>query len=59
MQKKIRTADADNIPATKKFAAMFSENKLQHPKDVAEKLFRLLSENNYSSGDFIDFNTVN
>jgi benzil reductase ((S)-benzoin forming) len=58
MQKKIRTANADKIPATKKFEAMFSENKLQHPKDVADKLFRILEEHNYTSGDFIDFNTI-
>jgi len=57
MQKKIRTADAENIPATKKFETMFSEGKLQHPNDVAKKIFKILEDNNYNSGDFIDFNT--
>jgi len=58
MQLKIRTADGENIPATKKFRIMFSEGKLQEPKAVAEKLFRILENNNYSSGDYIDFNNI-
>lgn len=59
MQKIIRTADSESIPATKKFNVMFSEGKLQRPKDVAQKLFRILEKNEYSSGDFIDFNIIN
>ncbi len=59
MQKRIRTADAAKIPVTKKFETLFSENKLQEPNDVAHKLFQVLSENNFSNGDFIDFNSIN
>jgi benzil reductase ((S)-benzoin forming) len=59
MQRKIRTANAENIPATKKFETMFSEGKLQNPDDVARKLFRILKESKYSSGDFLDFNIIN
>ena len=59
MQEKIRNADSDEIPATKKFETMYNEGKLQKPKDVADKLFRILASNDYSNGDFIDFNKIN
>ena len=59
MQEKIRNADADKIPATKKFETMFTEGKLQQPADVTEKLFRVLATNDFSNGDFIDFNILN
>ena len=59
MQEKIRNADSVEIPATKKFETMYNEGKLQNPKDVADKLFRILASNDYSNGDFIDFNKIN
>ena len=59
MQEKIRNADSDKIPATKKFETMYNEGKLQNPKDVADKLFRILASKDYSNGDFIDFNKIN
>ena len=59
MQEKIRNADSIEIPATKKFETMYNEGKLQNPKDVADKLFRILASNDYSNGDFIDFNKIN
>ena len=59
MQEKIRNADSVEIPATKKFETMYNEGKLQNPKDVADKLFRVLASNEYSNGDFIDFNKIN
>ena len=58
MQEKIRNADSVEIPATKKFETMYNEGKLQNPKDVADKLFRILASNDYSNGDFIDFNKI-
>jgi len=58
MQEKIRNADSVEIPATKKFETMYNEGKLQKPKDVADKLFRILASNDYSNGDFIDFNKI-
>ena len=59
MQEKIRNADSVEIPATKKFETMYNEGKLQNPKDVADKLFRILASNEYSNGDYIDFNKIN
>ena len=59
MQEKIRNADSIEIPATKKFETMYNEGKLQNPKDVADKLFKILTSNDYSNGDFIDFNKIN
>ena len=59
MQEKIRNADSVQIPATKKFETMYNEGKLQQPNDVADKLFRILASNDYSNGDFIDFNKIN
>lgn len=59
MQKKIRTADSETIPATKKFETMFNEGKLQDPNAVAQKLFRILETNSFSNGDFVNFNTIN
>ena len=59
MQEKIRNADYVEIPATKKFETMYNEGKLQNPIDVADKLFRILASNDYSNGDFIDFNKIN
>lgn len=59
MQEKIRNADSVEIPATKKFETMYNEGKLQNSKDVADKLFRILASNDYSNGDFIDFNKIN
>lgn len=58
MQEKIRNADDARIPATKKFETMYNEGKLQKPKDVVDKLFRILGSNVYSNGDFIDFNKI-
>jgi benzil reductase ((S)-benzoin forming) len=58
MQEKIRNADSDVIPATQKFQTMFDDGKLQKPDDVADKLFRILGSNEYSNGDFIDFNYI-
>lgn len=58
MQEKIRSADNFKIPATEKFLAMYNDGKLQNPKNVANKLFRILEEKNYSNGDFIDFNKI-
>lgn len=58
MQEKIRNADSVEIPATKKFETMYNEGKLQNPKDVTNKLFRILASNDYSNGDFIDFNKI-
>lgn len=58
MQEKIRNADDAMIPATKKFETLYNEGKLQKPKDVADKLFRILGSNFYSNGDFIDFNKL-
>ena len=58
MQEKIRSADNVKIPATEKFLIMYNDGKLQNPKNVAEKLFRILEENTYSNGDFIDFNKI-
>lgn len=59
MQEKIRNADTDKIPATKKFETMYFEGKLQQPEDVTEKIFRVLASNDFSNGDFIDFNKLN
>jgi len=59
MQEKIRNADSHAIPATKKFETMYNEGKLQKPNDVADKLFKILASNDYSNGDFIDFNKIN
>jgi len=58
MQEKIRNADNVRIPATKKFETMYNEGKLQKPKDVVDKLFRILGSKFYSNGDFIDFNKI-
>jgi NAD(P)-dependent dehydrogenase (short-subunit alcohol dehydrogenase family) len=58
MQERIRSADNIKIPATKKFESMYNEGKLQNPKDVADKLFRVLEGNSHSNGDFIDFNKI-
>jgi benzil reductase ((S)-benzoin forming) len=58
MQEKIRNADEIKIPATKKFDTMYNEGKLQNPKVVADKLFRILEGATYSNGDFIDFNKI-
>lgn len=59
MQLKIRTADAENIPATRKFETMFTEGKLQTPDSVAQKMFRILAADDFSNGSFIDFNKIN
>jgi benzil reductase ((S)-benzoin forming) len=59
MQEKIRNADSLSIPATKKFETMYTEGKLQKPNDVADKLFKILASNDFSNGDFIDFNKIN
>ncbi len=59
MQEKIRNADAEKIPAAKKFGDMYTEGKLQSPLAVTEKLFRILTLNDFSNGDFIDFNKLN
>jgi benzil reductase ((S)-benzoin forming) len=59
MQEKIRTADAEKIPAAKKFELMYNEGKLQNPIDVVNKLFRILASNEFTNGDFIDFNKIN
>ncbi len=59
MQEKIRNADIDKIPATKKFETMYVEGKLQQPADVSKKIFRVLASNDYLNGDFIDFNKMN
>ena len=59
MQEKIRNADSLSIPATKKFETMYNEGKLQKPNDVADKLFKILASNDFSNGDFIDFNKIN
>lgn len=59
MQEKIRNADAEKIPATKKFESMYTEGKLQSPSAVTEKLFRVLTSNDFANGDFLDFNKLN
>jgi len=59
MQKKIRSANSETIPAVKKFEAMFNEGKLQKSDDVSAKLFTILASDNFSNGDFIDFNSLN
>lgn len=59
MQEKIRKADFEKIPAAKKFGDMYSEGKLQSASAVTEKLFRILTSNEFSTGDFIDFNKIN
>ena len=59
MQEKIRNADAEKIPATKKFETMYTEGKLQSASAVTEKLFRILTSNDFSNGDFLDFNKLN
>jgi benzil reductase ((S)-benzoin forming) len=58
MQEKIRNADAEKIPVTKKFEIMYSEGKLQCASTVSEKIFRVLASNDFSNGDFIDFNKL-
>jgi 2-amino-4-hydroxy-6-hydroxymethyldihydropteridine diphosphokinase len=35
---------------------MYNDGKLQKSNVVADKLFRILASNDYSNGDFIDFN---
>ena len=59
MQEKIRNADAEKVPATKKFETMYKEGMLQSASSVTEKLFRVLASNDFSNGDFIDFNKFN
>lgn len=59
MQVKIRNADAEKIPATKKFETMYTQGKLQSPSAVTEKLFRVLALNDFANGDFLDFNQLN
>jgi benzil reductase ((S)-benzoin forming) len=59
MQEKIRNADAEKVPATKKFETMYTEGKLQSASSVTEKIFRILATNDFSNGDFIDFNKLN
>jgi benzil reductase ((S)-benzoin forming) len=59
MQEKIRNADAEKVPATKKFETMYTEGKLQSASSVTEKIFRVLASNDFSNGDFIDFNKPN
>ena len=58
MQEKIRSADPEKIPATKKFETIYIEGKLQSPYAVTEKLFKVLASNDYANGDFIDFNKL-
>uniref|UniRef100_UPI004047E279 SDR family NAD(P)-dependent oxidoreductase n=1 Tax=Algoriphagus sp. TaxID=1872435 RepID=UPI004047E279 len=58
MQEKIRNADAEKIPATRKFETMYTEGKLQGASAVTEKIFRVLASNDFSNGDFIDFNKL-
>ncbi len=59
MQKKIRNADAEKVPVTKRFETMYTEDKLQSASSVTEKIFRVLATNDFSNGDFIDFNRLN
>lgn len=59
MQEKIRNADAEKIPAAKKFGDMYKEGKLQSALAVTEKIFKILALNDFSNGDFIDFNKLN
>jgi len=58
MQEKIRSADSEKIPVTKKFETMYLEGKLQSASAVSEKFFRVLASNDFSNGDFIDFNKL-
>ena len=58
MQEKIRSADPEKIPATKKFETIYIEGKLQSPYAVTEKIFKVLASNDYANGDFIDFNKL-
>lgn len=58
MQEKIRNADGDKVPATKKFESLFNDGKLQKPAAVAEKIFRVLEMEAYANGDFIDLNLI-
>jgi benzil reductase ((S)-benzoin forming) len=58
MQAKIRNADGDKVPATKKFETLYNDGKLQQPDAVAEKIFRLLEKGEYVNGDFIDLNLI-
>ncbi|HQS53388.1 MAG TPA: SDR family NAD(P)-dependent oxidoreductase, partial [Daejeonella sp.] len=58
MQEKIRNADAEKVPATKKFENLFNEGKLQKPDEVAKKIFRVLETEKYVNGDFIDLNLI-
>jgi benzil reductase ((S)-benzoin forming) len=58
MQEKIRNADGDKVPATKKFETLYNEGKLQQPDVVAEKIFSVLEKGAYANGDFIDLNLI-
>lgn len=58
MQKKIRDADPVKIPIANKFKNMYDEGALQEPEDVTEKLFRILEAENFSNGEYIDFNKI-
>ena len=41
-----------------KFKNMYDEGALQEPEDVTEKLFRILEAENFSNGEYIDFNKI-
>jgi len=58
MQNKIRSADSNSIPITKKFIKMHTDGHLNKVDEVALKIFDLIEAEPFPQDEFVDFNLL-